>query len=197
MNKILSLFLVVLIFAFASCKGDDKTNETDPKDSTTVESNINDEKSTIDVNVEEVKAEQMISMRSKVEMAEIGNEMGRLYGQLMTYADEKAYEMVGAPIAIYHDWTFTESDFECGLLVSGNLEPTDDIMVSETYAGKVVTAINYGAYCTVTKTWKAISAYVKENGFEENGLPWEEYITDPTMEPDTSKWETKLYQPVK
>ncbi|ALO14213.1 Transcriptional regulator, effector-binding domain/component [Salinivirga cyanobacteriivorans] len=34
-------------------------------------------------------------------------------------------------------------------------------------------------------------------GLEAAGSPWEVYLTDPQTEKDTSKWLTKMYQPVK
>jgi effector-binding domain-containing protein len=36
-----------------------------------------------------------------------------------------------------------------------------------------------------------------ENGKTEGDYAWEEYITDPSTEPDQSKWYTKVYYPIK
>jgi len=39
--------------------------------------------------------------------------------------------------------------------------------------------------------------FIEENEKEINGASWEVYITDPMSEPDTSKWVTQIYYPVK
>jgi hypothetical protein len=39
-------------------------------------------------------------------------------------------------------------------------------------------------------------AYLDEHGLERRGAPWEEYWTDPGMEPDPAKWRTKLVWPI-
>jgi len=196
MKKIIPILLSMFLVVFVSCKNDTEKTETNEVDSSSIKENTV-QKTDIKVEIDTVEAQQMISIRSKVGMSEIGPEMGKLYGELMTYATEKGYKIVGAPVAIYHEWSYTDSDFECGLIVSGDLEGTDRIIVSETYSGRVVTAMHYGSYMSVTKTWTAVMNYVKQNNLEENGLPWETYITDPATEPDTNKWETRIYQPVK
>ena len=44
-----------------------------------------------------------------------------------------------------------------------------------------------------TKRWRPGLPKKKETA---NGAPWEFYITDPTTEPDSSKWKTELFLPV-
>lgn len=200
MKRIFSIFMVVVIFAFVACKNDETNNDASSEnDSTEVVDNQEKVKSYSDMKIitEEVEAKKMISMRAVVSMQEIGNEMGRMYGTLIEYATEKGYKMVGVPVAIYHEWSFTDNDIECGLPVEGEIEAKDDILVSETYAGKVVSTTHYGAYDKMQKTWQGIMDYVKDNKLEQNGVPWEEYISDPATETDTSKWETKVYIPIK
>jgi effector-binding domain-containing protein len=42
----------------------------------------------------------------------------------------------------------------------------------------------------------AIEKYLKENGIQSTGMAIEEYVTDPTAEPDTLQWLTKIYYPL-
>ncbi len=193
MKKISALLLIVFLFVFVSCKNDDKENKENKEQTT----DVKDEKSEIQVKVEEVTKKQMISMRTEMEMSQISTEFARMYGELMKYVEENSYKIVAPPVAIYHSWSYSINDVEVGLIVEGDLKGTDNIIVSETYEGKVVTAIHFGAYDKVHKSWMAIDDYIKANKLEENGAAWEEYITDTALEQDTSKWQTKLYMPVK
>ena len=62
---------------------------------------------------------------------------------------------------------------------------------------EAVTALHKGSYESSYLTWIALDEFIKEHKLVTGGDPWEAYITDPTIEPDTSKWETRLYWPIK
>lgn len=194
------IYLILMVFAtifFVACKNEKKHDCDDKKtDSTEVKKEI-EKKSDVVINVEEVKKQQILSLRKKVEMKDIGTEMGNMYGELMSYIEKNKYKTNGVPIAIYHEWSYSVNDIECGIPVDGTVKSSKTIALSNTYEGKVVTAIHTGHYSTVTPTWMAIDKYIKDTKLEENGAPWEEYITDPMVEKDSTKWQTKLYQPIK
>jgi effector-binding domain-containing protein len=56
---------------------------------------------------------------------------------------------------------------------------------------------HFGAYDKTMYMYTAMDEYIQEFKLEETGGPIEEYITDPMSEPDTSKWQTNIYFPVK
>ena len=56
---------------------------------------------------------------------------------------------------------------------------------------------HFGAYEESMYLYTAMDEYIKEFKLEETGGPVEEYITDPISEPDTAKWQTNIYFPVK
>jgi effector-binding domain-containing protein len=62
--------------------------------------------------------------------------------------------------------------------------------------GKAIMVTHWGNYNS-TKPYEALDNYIKNNGLQMDGPPWEEYTTDPKTEADTSKWETRVYYPVK
>ena len=45
--------------------------------------------------------------------------------------------------------------------------------------------------------YEAMAEYVTDFGLVGDGGPMEEYVTDPMTEPDTAKWQTNIYFPVK
>ena len=64
-------------------------------------------------------------------------------------------------------------------------------------AGRALKLVYYGPYEGSEKAHMAMDKYIKDNAMEQTGPVIEEYITDPTMEKDTSKWQTIIYYPVK
>jgi effector-binding domain-containing protein len=99
--------------------------------------------------------------------------------------------------AKWHAWSDIDSDMECAALVDGYAKSNKIVNVSKSYEGKAVVLDWYGAYDSSPEGWKKIDEFIAANGLVKNGIPWDEYVTDPKMEPDTAKWLTKLYQPVK
>jgi len=146
---------------------------------------------------ETVTSVQILSVRTTAKTAEIESKMGAIYGDIMKYIKKNKLTVSGVPVAIYHTWTDTETDMECGIPFTGTAKGDKKIKVSKTYDGKVVTFMHLGSYESSGKSWGELLNYVKTAGFELNGAAYEEYITDPTTEPDTSKWMTKLCQPIK
>lgn len=64
-------------------------------------------------------------------------------------------------------------------------------------AGRALKLVYYGPYEGSEKAHIAMDKYIKDNAMEQTGPVIEEYITDPTIEKDTSKWQTIIYYPVK
>lgn len=145
----------------------------------------------------EVQSKTMLSIREVVTTENIGPKMGEFYGQIYKYIGENQLKPTGYPISLWHTWSDTDSDMECAVLIEGEVEGNDLIKSSKSYEGKAAVLDYYGAYDCSPDGWQKLFEFIKENGLEENGVPWDEYITDPTQETDTAKWLTKLYQPVK
>jgi effector-binding domain-containing protein len=60
-----------------------------------------------------------------------------------------------------------------------------------------VMGTHFGPYDQTMYLYNALGEFIQEFGLVENGGPIEEYITDPMNEPDTAKWQTNIYFPVK
>jgi effector-binding domain-containing protein len=59
-----------------------------------------------------------------------------------------------------------------------------------------VFAKHLGGYNT-SKTHWAIDTYMKDFNLKPKDFIWEVYVTDPATEPDSTKWETDIYYPLK
>jgi effector-binding domain-containing protein/uncharacterized protein YndB with AHSA1/START domain len=139
-----------------------------------------------------------VTMKDECPMNKLSSKMMEMYPELMNFLNKNNLDISGPPFALYH-----ESDKEgytilqCGLPIKSKVEGNDNISFLEIVPTKTIMASHFGHYNTVNITYKNILEYIKSNELEITGVPWEMYITDPMQEPDQSKWETKVYFPIK
>ncbi len=143
-------------------------------------------------------AQPIISMRVNCTLNEIGPKLGECYGKISDWIRKNDMKVTGAPLAIYHTFSETSAfDMEPAIPVNRATASSTDIKKGELPAQMVIVADYYGAYEKTGLAHEAIDQWAKNNGKNIIGAPWEQYITDPIAEPDTAKWLTKVYYPVK
>ncbi len=150
--------------------------------------------------VEITKTQKIIALAIKdsANMNTIGQKMGEMYGELMAYTTKKKIQMAGYPFTIWYSWDMEKPMvFDAGVPVMKKHDGKGRIFPIKIAPTEAVTALHTGSYNSSYITWTAMDEYIKEHKLVTKGDPWEVYITDPTIEPDTNKWETKLYWPVK
>lgn len=156
----------------------------------------------VDIGQEEVESYTYLGVTNTVgsdEMAGMSEMMGNMYGEIMSYMAANELEMAPErhPITVYHDWSESGITMECGLPVENvDAVESDRIMLKNTYGGLTVIAVHLGDYNQLEATHGVVDIYVDDNDLRVTGPPWEEYVTDPGQEPDTTKWMTHVYYPV-
>ena len=152
-----------------------------------------------DVVITETEVEPQISLAIKdsADIYNIGDKMYELYTELESYMKETGIEMTGPPYAVFYNWDSTAPIvFETGFPVKEKVEGKGRIYFTESPGGKVITTYHYGDYESSEYTYLKISEYIDENNKVICGPSWEVYLTDPSTEPDTSKWVTQIFFPV-
>ena len=149
--------------------------------------------------IEIINTDKIISLSiyDSAKVADIGKMLEKNYGKLMMYVQKKHYNISGAPFAVYHNWNpegFTK--ISASIPVFGKLKEKGDIKILEIPAGKAVFLKHFGGYDTGNSHW-AIEDYLKDFNLKTADFIWEEYITDPSTEPDSTKWQTNIYYPLK
>ena len=141
------------------------------------------------VNIEE---QPVISITDTIMVASIGQRMGSIYGELSMYAEMAGAEIIGKPYAIFHE-NLSEDVvvLEAGYPVNKHVNNNGKILSSTLPGGKALTLSQFGPYES-THGHDAVAAYVSENNLNIKGSPREVYVNDPSTEPDTNKWETRL-----
>lgn len=107
----------------------------------------------------------------------------------------------GAPSGLFYKWNDQEKIAEMAAAIPvdeheklSGIKNFERINVA---GGKALHISYYGSYNKSERAHFAMDEYMREKGLQLRGEVIEEYITDPTTEPDTSKWLTNIYYLVK
>lgn len=150
------------------------------------------------IKIAEVNSMPAISITDSVTAEEYGPFMESSYGMLYMYAIRNEVEFQGHPYTVYHHWDPEGKILmEVSLPLAEAIPGEDPIKSVMSPGGKAVRAVHRGAYEDIGPAHEAIAKYIEVLELEMTGSPWEVYITDPSQEPDTAKWETVVYYPIK
>ena len=145
----------------------------------------------------EIEAQSVVGIRTTARMDEIGKVMGPLFGEVFGYIQQQGQAPAGMPLALYHSMEGGAVDLECAIPVGSPVEGSGRIAAGELPTCTAATVTHMGPYDELGKTWEALMAWMKSEGLEPAGTPWEVYVTDPGAEPDQSKWRTDIFFPVR
>lgn len=149
-------------------------------------------------NVQEIQLvqRQTIILKDSALLQNLGPKMKEMFGKLSAYAEKRSIQTDGFPFTIYYRWSnegFTS--FACGIPITEKISSQNGYLYNEMPEGKAIMVIHWGNYNS-SKPYAALENYLKNHNLQLAGAPWEEYITNAIAEPDTAKWETKVYYPV-
>lgn len=147
--------------------------------------------------IEEVTTETMMVIaapKKRMQVEEMKAYFDKYMPELYGFALQSNVKP-GSATAIYYYWDGKETEVEVVLPV--DKEPADlgGYGFREIPATSALMIDYYGAYGGSEAAHIALDTYAKENNIKI-GFPWETYVTDPSREPDTAKWLTKIYYPV-
>lgn len=131
------------------------------------------------------------------DVAEISKVMGEAYGAIMSAITSNNLEMAeGYPLAVATSYSEESLSMICGIPVAeGSVIEGEDVSIMQSPDGNAIRALHFGDYSLLEETHEQINQYAQYYGYELTGMPWEIYVTDPTLETDTSKWVTEVYYP--
>jgi effector-binding domain-containing protein len=121
----------------------------------------------------------------------------RGFPELFGWLGERGLAPAAAPFIRYHALGAT-FDLELGVPVAAAVEPAGRVAPGELPAGRWATVVHAGPYSGLQTAWDALGGWVREHGEApdaEGGVHRgfvEHYLTDPSAEPDSARWETEL-----
>lgn len=150
-----------------------------------------------EIKVEQRKPQPTMSIKFEAAPDKLGETYGEVFGELFTYVMSNGGQMAGRPFGRYHEMTEEKFDVEAGVPMAKVLPAKGRIKPSQLPGGAVATTIHVGAYEELGAAHDALQTWAGEHGKEAAGGPWEEYLTDPSSEPDPTKYKTQVFLPIK
>ena len=147
--------------------------------------------------IRQLEPESYACMSATTVPRDVGAALHRILPQVGQYLASSGLQSVGQPLARYYRYDAEVVEMDAGIRVTGRAEGNDTVMVKELPGGDVAVAVHLGPYHTLRQTYDALAAWIAQEGRTPREAPWEVYITDPTEEPDSTRWRTEIYWPVK
>jgi effector-binding domain-containing protein len=151
----------------------------------------------------ETRTEQpYAAVRTRVTMSTIG-ELGARFGEVYAWLGARGAAPVGPPFFRYLVIDMMrELEVEAGVPVAAPVTSTEQIVAGVLPAGRYATLLHVGPPDELIgankelQDWAAAQGLVFDVSPGEDGDHWgsrvEFYLTDPSQEPDLSKWVTEL-----
>lgn len=147
----------------------------------------------------EMPEKAVISVVDSCYWSDTDKKMGEMFGELMALQKKTGCQINGYALSIYHKWDEAKqfTVFENCLPVDREVNGKGRVRYKVVPATRALMGTHYGAYDKTMYMYEAMDEYIKDFQLTETGGPIEEYVTDPMHEPDTTKWQTNIYFPIK
>jgi AraC family transcriptional regulator len=151
-----------------------------------------------EIHVKDLPAVHALVMRRHIARDEIAATLAECLPALFAYAQRGGLAMAGPPFARYPEMRMGSLVIEGGVPLAAPASGDADAGIEALTipAGPAAVAIHRGPYERLQETYQAIESWLREEGRQAGGPPWETYLTDPGEYPDPETWETEIVQPL-
>lgn len=141
----------------------------------------------------ELPQQYFVAVREEVAMDKISEHYAQNLPKIAETLANKNIEMAGMPCGVFYSWDEEKgtTDLAQSIPVSKILD-IDGYTSLEVAGGKALLIDFYGDYAKTIEAHNAIDKYLKDNNLSFRYPVIEQYVTDPTEEPDPNKWLTKV-----
>jgi AraC family transcriptional regulator len=132
-------------------------------------------------------------------MEEMGSRMEELYGILWAAMEAQGLQIAGNPFSHYTSWDQTTgiSKYLAGIPVASKGRDAGSVKFVSYPEIQVIQAMHTGPYEDLMRSYEKLMEYISINKLAITGEAFEIYLTDPTMEPDITKWQTLIAYPLR
>lgn len=114
-------------------------------------------------------------------------------GALFIKAQKAGVQMAGMPCGLFFSWDTVNSTTDMAAAIPIAHQISIEGALSFTIEAKKAIELDfYGDYHNIARAHITIDEYMKDKGYLQDVPVIEEYLTDPSTEPDTNKWLTKV-----
>ncbi len=197
-----TILITICIGIFVSCTNNSGNEKTEVENSVHVKPAIKNEEVRNDspgiqgiINVPEILT---LSVRDTATVQNISERMGIAYTNIQQDLDELKMDVAGSPAALFYTNDPKHMLFECIIPIAKTpaIKPKhSEVIILEPI--KAVLYNFYGKYDKLYTAYEHLKNYLNENKLVQNGAAREFYVTDISLEKDTTKWLSKIYLPIK
>ena len=142
----------------------------------------------------EVAAQSAAVVRDELPMDRLPELFDRAFGAVVAVTAEQGVPIVGAPFGFYPRMPGETVEVVAGFPVGGAVAPSGEVVPFELPACRAVTGVHTGPYDRLEQTYEALLAWVAEQGLTLGVGMWEQYLSDPSTDPET--WQTLIVWPL-
>jgi effector-binding domain-containing protein len=128
--------------------------------------------------------------------AAVNASMEKMFTTLFSDMKKAKVAITGHPLCLYPGYSEELIQMLCAVPVAPDAKVPAKYTIASTTAGKAIKTVHTGSYDKLGETHNEMNKYIQYKKMKINGVPMEVYVTDPTVEKDTSKWITEIYYPV-
>jgi effector-binding domain-containing protein len=144
------------------------------------------------IELKEIKPQTIASIRLEAKVRQISTLFPKLLKEILVYLEESDIQLIGAPLALFYNWKKGKGEIEVGVPVIKPITSNERIKASETPGGKVAHVLYIGKLRKIGPVYKMMKQWTEVNGYTLSNVWWENYLTDPQVEPDQNKWKTEI-----
>lgn len=146
--------------------------------------------------VEEIEPQAAAVVRAEVPMAELRDVFDRGFGAVVEAVGAQGVAITGPPFGYYPRMPADTVAVVVGFPVAGRITAAGDVEPFELPGGRAVTGMHVGPYEALTQTYEQLMAWARAEGLTLAGAMWECYLSDPSAEPDPTRWQTRIVWPL-
>lgn len=148
--------------------------------------------------VSDEPAQMVAVIRKDMAMGELGAFFPEAFGAVAAAVERAGGSVVGPPFGWYHGMPTERVDVAVGFPVAdlpeGALE--GEVVVLERPGGLAAAALHIGPMDDLGATYRELEAWLRDRQLDRAEHAWEEYLSDPTAEPDPTMWQTRIVWPL-
>ena len=140
----------------------------------------------LEVAVTEVEARRIafLSAATSTDSENIGAAYAQAFARIRSALQLDGLKPTGAPLVIGREWDEQADrfEFDAAFPVAESAQrkaagASDAYQLGYTYAGRVLKTTHVGPYADLSSHLDRLMAYKRAMGFEDNGLPWDVYVS--------------------
>jgi effector-binding domain-containing protein len=137
---------------------------------------------TYDIQVQDHAAQHALVIRGKAKIEQAGDAIGGTIGAVSGFLEKAGLQPAGAPFTRTFQFADGVLEFESGFPVAESVKSQGNLVATELPKAKVAMTVHVGDQATSENAYNAIHAWMKANGKQPAGAPWEVYVADDRME---------------